>query len=64
MRTFAYQSQIMTLIVTAMREIGEGNVTDEQMGIIKTHLEEVNEEDFKHDIQLAPIWVRKALMNK
>ena len=64
MRTFAYQSQIMTLIVTAMREIGEGNVTDEQMGIIKTHLEKVNEEDFKHDIQLAPIWVRKALMKK
>ena len=64
MRTFAYQSQIMTLIVTAMREIGEGNVTDEQMGIVKTHLEKVNEEDFKHDIQLAPIWVRKALMKK
>ena len=54
----------MALVVTAMREIGEGNVTDEQMAIIKTHLEKVDEEDFKHDIQLAPIWVRKLLMEK
>ena len=64
MRTFAYLSPLMALVVTAMREIGEGNVTDEQMAIIKTHLEKVNEEDFKHDIQLAPIWVRKLLMEK
>ena len=64
MRTFAYLSPLMALVVTAMREIGEGNVTDEQMAIIKTHLEKVDEEDFKHDVQLAPIWVRKLLMEK
>ena len=64
MRTFAYLSPLMALVVTAMREIGEDNLTDEQMAIIKTHLEKVGEEDFKHDIQLAPIWVRKLLMEK
>jgi hypothetical protein len=61
MRNFAYQSQMMMLIVTAMREMGEGNITSEQLEIIKTHLEKVNAEEFQNDIQLAPIWVRKIL---
>ena len=64
MRNFAYQSQMMLLIVAALREIGENNVTPEQFEIIKTHLEKVSLEDFQRDIQLAPIWVRKLLQNK
>ena len=63
MRNFAYQSQMMMLIVTAMREIGEGNITSEQLEIIKTHLKKVSPEQFQNDIQLAPIWVRKTLQN-
>lgn len=61
MRNFAYQSQMMMLVVTAMREIGEGNITSEQLAIINAHLEKVTLEDFQNDIQLAPIWVRKTL---
>ena len=61
MRTFAYQSSLMALIVTALREIGEGNATEQQKAIIKKHLENVSEKDFSHDITLAPIWVRKEL---
>ena len=61
MRTFAYQSSLMALIVTALREIGEGNVTEQQKAVIKKHLENVSEKDFSHDITLAPIWVRKEL---
>lgn len=61
MRIFAYRSQMMRLIVTALREIGEDNVTEGQMEIIKSHLENVQPEDFQKDIQLAPIWVRKKL---
>ena len=64
MRIFAYQSQLMALIVTALREIGETNVTREQLDIVKKHLENVSEQDFAHDIQLAPIWVRKSLAEK
>ena len=61
MRTFAYQSSLMSLIVTALREIGEGNATEQQKAIIKKHLENVSEKDFSNDISLAPIWVRKEL---
>lgn len=61
MRTFAYRSHLMLLIVTALREIGENNVTAEQMTIIRRHLANVPQEDFQKDIQLTPIWVRKKL---
>ena len=63
MRTFAYKSKLMLLVVTALREIGEENVTEQQMDIIKEHLEKVPAEEFRKDIQLAPIWVRKKLQS-
>lgn len=61
MRTFAYSSKLMLLIVTALREIGEDHVTEEQMGIIRQHLEKVPQKEFQKDILLAPVWVRKKL---
>lgn len=61
MRMFAFQSKLMALIVAAMREIGEENVSKEHISIIKNHLAQVNQDDYSHDVQLAPIWVRKTL---
>lgn len=61
MRTFAYRSSLMALIVTALREIGEGNVNESQLTILKNHLKDVSGEDFSRDIALAPLWVRKQL---
>lgn len=61
MRTFAYRSSLMALIVTALREIGEGHVTESQLALLKEHLKDVSGEDFSHDITLAPLWVRKQL---
>lgn len=64
MRTFAYASETMLLIVTALREIGEDNVTEQQVNIIKKHLEKVSDKDLQRDLQLAPIWVRKKLQQQ
>lgn len=61
MRTFAYRSHLMLLIVTALREIGKDNITDAQLAIIKLHLANVSQKDFQNDIQLAPVWIRKKL---
>lgn len=50
---FAYQSQLMQLVVLAMREIGEKTITDAQKGIIKSMItEHVSEQDFNHDMYL------------
>lgn len=64
MRVFAFQSQLMELIVAAMREIGQDNITDELITIINTHLDQVDRDDYNHDIQLAPIWVRNTLLKQ
>ena len=61
MRTFAYRSKLMLLIVMALREIGDENITELQMNIIKGHLKNVPTGDFQKDILLAPAWVRKKL---
>ena len=61
MRTFAYKSSLMALIVTALREIGEGNVTEAQRTLIREQLKNIPAEDFNHDLSLAPLWVRKQL---
>ena len=61
MRTFAYRSKLMLLIVMALREIGDENITELQMNIIKSHLKNVPTKDYQKDILLAPAWVRKKL---
>lgn len=59
---FAYQSKLMQLAVIAMREIGEKLITEAQVAKIKSMItEHVSEQDFKHDIVLAPTWVKTIL---
>ena len=63
-KMLSFQSRLMLLIVSAMREIGDGNITESEITIIKKHLTHVDENDFQHDISLAPIWVRNILLQK
>ncbi len=59
---FAYQSQLMQLAVLAMREIGGKTITENQKEIIKKMItEHVSEQDFNHDIVLAPTWIKTIL---
>jgi hypothetical protein len=59
---FAYQSKMMQLAVMAMREIGEAAISEEQVTRIKQIINSsVSDEDFNHDIVLAPVWVKTIL---
>jgi hypothetical protein len=62
MRTLAFKSEMMMLLITAIREIGEGNITSEQIEILKKHKQTISQDEFNTDIQLAPVWVRKILI--
>ena len=45
-----------------MREIGEKLITEEQTAIIINIItQHVSEQDFNHDIVLAPTWVKMIL---
>lgn len=60
--SFAYQSKLMQLAILAMREIGEKSISDNQIAKIKSMItEHVSEQDFNHDIVLAPTWVKMIL---
>lgn len=60
-RMLSFKSQLMLLVVLAMREIGEDGLMEEQWEIIKTHLKHVSKTDFNHDIKLAPVWIQEKL---
>lgn len=60
-KRFLYKSALMQLIVTALREIGHGKIKDSELDIIKKHLANVSENEYKHDIALAPAWVQDTL---
>jgi hypothetical protein len=59
---FAYQSKLIQLAILAMREIGEKLITKEQTTEIKNIItQHVSEQDFNHDIVLAPTWIKMIL---
>ena len=63
-RNFAYQSELFSLAVSAMKEIGEENVNDDVILKVKEILaKEQNKEIIKQDFLIAPQWIRKKLNN-
>ena len=55
------KGKISRLVIQALKEIGNGKITnDEEMKIIKL-LEKENHKDLTHDIALAPIWIQKIM---
>lgn len=60
-RLFDFRSKIMMLAVSAMRSIGEDKIADEILSVIRKIVGNVSPETYKHDIRLAPVWVRKKI---
>jgi hypothetical protein len=61
-RSLAYKSKPLMLIVSALREIGKGNATPQQLEIIKSHLTNISKSELHADILLMPLWVRRTLL--
>jgi len=62
-RRLAYKSEFLMLIVSALREIGEGKITDEQKEIIKTHFSHVTKQELETDLKLIPVWIQKLFLS-
>lgn len=61
-RNFAYKTDLFPLIVTAMKELGKEGVTDGHIAIIKQTIEKCgNNDDIKHDYNIAPQWIKLKL---
>ncbi len=61
-KNLAYNSDLIMLIVSALKEIGEDKVTDEQYKILKEKLIQVDKNVVIRDISLAPDWIRRIIL--
>lgn len=53
--------KISSLVIQALKEIGNGKVTEEEEQKILDLLKKENKVDLKHDISLAPVWIQKIM---
>ena len=58
----ALRGKIMTLIIFAMKEIGQKQITDEHLLKVKNALKQEKREHIEHDIELAPEWIANILL--
>ena len=63
-KNFAYKSELMMLVVSAMRTIGKEKITEKEKSLLIEHVRTLSDKEFNHDIKLVPAWVRKILMNR
>lgn len=55
------KGKLSRLVIQALKEIGNGKVTEEEEQKILIILKKENEKDLKHDIALAPVWIQKIM---
>jgi hypothetical protein len=61
-RRLAFKSDLLMLIDSALREIGEGSVRSHELDIIKDKLKHVTQKDIDKDISLMPVWIRDIIL--
>jgi hypothetical protein len=61
-RRLSFKSELLMLIDSALREIGEENIRPQELEIIKEKLKYANQKDIDRDIDLMPIWVREIVL--
>ena len=61
LKVFQFRSDRMRNLVEALRFIGKDQIHAEGRGVIADNLQYVPEEDFLHDLRLAPSWIRELL---
>lgn len=61
-KNLAFHSEIVMLIVFALKEIGKDKVTQEQLERLKHILQEVPKNLVLQDVKLMPAWVKSLIM--
>jgi hypothetical protein len=60
-KNLSYKGKVSLLVISALKEIGKDNTTDEQLQKIKEALQYEKLENVIHDANLAPVWVSKLI---
>lgn len=62
-KNLSYKNDTLMLLVAALKEIGEGNVSLEQHAKIKELISKEKQEDIIADLPLAPAWIKKIILS-
>lgn len=62
-KLLAAKSEICVLIIQALRELGEENITPEIKRKISEVLQHEDPRILQHDLSLAPVWIKKLIIN-
>lgn len=60
-KKLAMKGAISRLVVQALSEIGNGNITKEEEKLLLEKLKKESIRDLKHDIALAPFWIAEIM---
>ncbi len=60
-KKLALKGAISRLVIQALSEIGNGNLTEQEEEVLLKHLKKENIRDLKHDIALAPAWIAEIM---
>lgn len=60
-KNLSFIGEISMLVIQALRTIGKDKATDEEIKQIKKILKNENPKHLQHDLQLAPVWIRKLI---
>jgi len=60
-KNLSFIGEISKLAIQALRTIGKGHATDSEIKQIRIILKKENPKHLQHDLQLAPVWIRKLI---
>ncbi len=60
-KNLSAKGKISRLVIQALKEIGNGKVSEAEAHKIMNLLKKEDDEDLKHDIALAPVWMQKIM---
>lgn len=61
-RNFAYKGKTIPLIVQALKELGEANITEQTVAALSACIAKATDSHtFKEDILLAPAWIQSIV---
>lgn len=60
-KNFAAKGQVIPLLIQAMREIGENNISEPEYDVIRQFILKHQDQFFAEDLQLAPAWIQRII---
>ena len=60
-KNLAFVNKIAQLATFALKEIGQSNVKDEHLKVLKQVFASINEKSIEADYKLMPAWIRKII---